>query len=150
MPGGDQTEKISFAEKVLLLMDKMKKTRSEKAADAEKPAREKPKKRKLNFTAANIIKALVLLLACFVLVSPLRSCVISGGDFIGADAAQKIAIDDSGIVLDKTGNVETEMIQIDDTYYYKVQFSGTVTDYRYIVNAETGEIIAHAFYHIDG
>lgn len=150
MPGGDQTEKISFAEKVLLLMDKMKKTRSEKAADAEKPAREKPKKRKLNFTAANIIKALVLLLACFVLVSPLRSCVISGGEFIGADAAQKIAIDDSGIVLDKTSNVETEMIQIDDTYYYKVQFSGTVTDYRYIVNAETGEIIAHAFYHIDG
>ena len=150
MPGGDQTEKISFAEKVLLLMDKKRKAHSEKAAAAEKPARKKRKKRKLNFTAAKIIKALVLLLACFVLVSPLRSCVISGGDFIGADAAQKIAIDDSGIVLDKTGSVETEMIQIDDTYYYKVQFSGTVTDYRYIVNAETGEIIAHAFYHIDG
>ena len=40
------------------------------------------------------------------------------------------------------------MIKLDGQMCYKVQFSGSVTDYRYIIDAETGDIIAQGFYRI--
>ena len=89
---------------------------------------------------------IIMLLLCVFMISPLRGCIISGGDFIGYNAAQEIAFGDAGISQDKANEVSAEMIKLDGQMYYKVQFSGSVTDYRYIIDAETGDILAQAFY----
>ena len=89
---------------------------------------------------------LIMLLLCVFMISPLRGCIISGGDFIGYAAAQEIALGDAGIAQDKANDVSAEMIKLDGQMYYKVQFSGSVTDYRYIIDAETGDILAQSFY----
>lgn len=89
---------------------------------------------------------IVMLLLCVFMISPLRGCIISGGDFIGYAAAQEIALGDAGIAQDKANDVSAEMIKLDGQMYYKVQFSGSVTDYRYIIDAETGDILAQSFY----
>ena len=89
---------------------------------------------------------IIMLLLCVFMISPLRGCIISGGDFIGYAAAQEIALGDAGIAQDKANDVSAEMIKLDGQMYYKVQFSGSVTDYRYIIDAETGDILAQSFY----
>ena len=91
---------------------------------------------------------IIMLLLCVFMISPLRGCIISGGDFIGYAAAQEIALGDAGIAQDKANDVSAEMIKLDGQMYYKVQFSGSVTDYRYIIDAETGDILAQGFYRI--
>lgn len=103
-----------------------------------------------SFTVGNLAKAAAFLLICFLMISPLRSCVLTDGDYIGALAAQEIAVGDAGMATEKARNLQTDMVKVDDEYCYKVQFTGTVTDYRYLIDAETGEIIASAFYHLDG
>ena len=89
---------------------------------------------------------IIMLLLCVFMISPLRGCIISGGDFIGYAAAQEIAFGDAGISQDKANEVSAEMIKLDGQMCYKVQFSGSVTDYRYIIDAETGDILAQSFY----
>ena len=74
---------------------------------------------------------------------------LADGDYIGMAKAQSIAVDDAGIPPDKAQNVRTDMIKIDGEVYYKVQFTGSVTDYRYIINAETGKILTQVFYRLD-
>ena len=91
---------------------------------------------------------IVMLLVCVFMISPLRGCRLSDGDFIGYASAQGIAFDDAGIAQDKANAVSAEMIKLDGQMCYKVQFSGSVTDYRYIIDAETGDIIAQGFYRI--
>lgn len=108
------------------------------------------KNRKANVSAGNIARAVIFLLLCILMISPLKSCVLTDGDYIGAGAAKQIALDDAGIMPDKASDVSADMVKIDDDYYYKVQFTGSVTDYRYIIDADSGEIIAQAFYHLDG
>ena len=49
----------------------------------------------------------------------------------------------------KTGD-EIPQIKIGDTVCYKVQFTGSVTDYRYIIDAKTGLIIGQNFYRTEG
>lgn len=110
----------------------------------------KKKKSKGAAIAGSIIKATLFLFVCFMLISPLKGCVLGGDGFIGAEKAQKIAIADSGVAGGKVSKLDTDMIQIDDDFCYKVQFTGSVTDYRYIIDAETGDIIAQVFYHTDG
>lgn len=109
-----------------------------------------PKQQASTFTFGNVAKAIVFLLICFIMISPLKSCVFTDGDYIGRAAAQKIALDDAGIISDTAKDMQTEMVKLDDGYYYKVQFTGSVTDYRYIIDADSGEILARAFYHIQG
>ena len=91
---------------------------------------------------------IIMLLVCVFMISPLRGCRLSDGDFIGYASAQGIAFDDAGIAQDKANAVSAEMIKLDGQMCYKVQFSGSVTDYRYIIDAETGDIIAQGFYRI--
>lgn len=110
----------------------------------------KTKKRKPAFSLGNILKTLLLLVICFVMISPLKGCLLTDSDYIGISNAQKIAIDDSGIPADKAGDIKADIVKIDGDVFYKVQFTGTVTDYRYIIDADTGDIVARAFYHIDG
>lgn len=92
---------------------------------------------------------LVMLLMCLFMISPLRGCILSDGDFIGYSAAQEIAFADAGIAQDKAKGVSSEMIKLDGSMCYKVQFSGSVTDYRYIIDASTGDVLAQSFYRIE-
>lgn len=91
-------------------------------------------------------QVLIMLLLCLLMISPLRGCIISNGGFIGYSAAQEIAFGDAGISQDKASDLSTEMIKLDGQMCYKVQFSGSVTDYRYIIDAESGDILAQFFY----
>ena len=89
---------------------------------------------------------LIMLLLCLFMISPLRGCILYDGDFIGYNAAQEIAFGDAGISQDKANNISMEMIKLDGQMCYKVQFSGSVTDYRYIIDADSGDILAQVFY----
>lgn len=93
---------------------------------------------------------LVMLLLCLVMVSPLHSCIISDSDYVGYAAARETALSDAGITVEKAQNLSTEMIKIGDEVCYKVQFTGSVTDYRYIIDAQTGLIIGQNFYRTEG
>lgn len=115
-----------------------------------KDRKRKRRRTKKTFTLANILKTILLLAICFFMISPLKSCLLSDSDYIGVSAAEKIALNDSGIPGDKAGDISADVIKIDGEIYYKIQFTGTVTDYRYIIDADSGEIVARAFYHIDG
>lgn len=92
---------------------------------------------------------LIMLLMCLFMISPLRGCILSDGDFIGYSTAQEIAFGDAGIAQDKAKGVSSEMIKLDGRMCYKVQFSGSVTDYRYIIDASTGDVLAQNFYRIE-
>ena len=97
----------------------------------------------------DILRAMIFFLLCFLMLSPVRGCILADGDYIGMAKAQSIAVDDAGIPPDKAHDVRTDMIKIDGEVYYKVQFTGSVTDYRYIINAETGKILTQVFYRLD-
>lgn len=93
---------------------------------------------------------IVMLLLCVVMISPLRSCIISDSDYVGYAAARETALSDAGITQEKAKDLSVEMIKIDDTVCYKVQFTGSVTDYRYIIDASSGLIIGQKFYRTEG
>ncbi len=97
----------------------------------------------------DVLRALVFLLFCFAMTSPLQGCIVGDGDYIGHVAAQQVAIEDAGIPAEKAQDMRSDMIKIDGEVYYKVQFTGSVTDYRYIIDAETGEILTQVFYRLD-
>ena len=84
------------------------------------------------------------------MISPLKGCSLSDRDGIGMSAARQIAVEDAGIPADLVSDMQSDYIKLEGRGCYKVQFTGTVTDYRYIIDAETGTIIARAFHHIDG
>ena len=87
-----------------------------------------------------------MIVMLLVMISPLRSCIISDSDYVGYAAARETALADAGITQEKAQDLSVEMIKIDDTVCYKVQFTGSVTDYRYIIDASSGLIIGQNFY----
>ncbi len=88
----------------------------------------------------------IMLLLCIIMISPLRSCIISDSDYVGYAAARETALSDAGISEEKAKDLSAEMIKIGDTVCYKVQFTGSVTDYKYIIDASSGLIIGQTFY----
>ena len=123
--------------------------RPEKAEAKQTKARVGKKRRKKRSTRKGRAAAIVMSIFCLLTVSPLRGCIISDGDYIGRGKAQEIALSDSGIVSEKASDMSVDMIKISDHVCYKVQFKGAVTDYRYIIDAETGNIVTQTFYHPD-
>lgn len=107
------------------------------------------KKRVRRSTRKGRAAAIVMSIFCLLTVSPLRGCIISDGDYIGRGKAQEIALSDSGIVSEKASGLSVDMIKISDHVCYQVQFKGAVTDYRYIIDAETGDIVTQTFYRPD-
>ena len=92
---------------------------------------------KLVTLAASVI---VMLAFCFIMISPLRGCVMQD-DYIGKTAAQKAAFSDAKVSADTAKNVETDLIKLDDGMCYKVDFTADKTDYSYIISADTGKIV---------
>lgn len=118
---------------------------SEKERRREKTRRARKMQRRSRMKSG-IPQMAAMLLLCFLMISPLRGCIISDDSYIGYAAAGEAALADAGIAADKANDMETEMIKIGDTVCYKVQFSGSVTNYRYIIDAQTGTIIGQSFY----
>ena len=120
-------------------------SKADKARAAQRRSRRVRRRSQLRAGAPQMI---IMLLLCVFMISPLRGCRLADGDFIGYAAAQEIAFGDAGIAQDKANAVSAEMIKLDGQMCYKVQFSGSVTDYRYIIDAESGDILAQGFYRI--
>ena len=138
---------------IFALTTKTKPRKKTAAAEEDVPSdvQVKPRKeRKGSSVFANILRSLLLLFVCFVMVSPLKSCMISDEGYIGYSSAKEIAIEDSGIRTDTVHDLKADMIVIDGTVYYNVQFKGSITEYRYIIDAVTGDIAAQKFYHLQG
>lgn len=154
MARGAHEKKLGILDRISFKAKSGKNYKATHSGDESPEAAVSPKKKKKKSKGAalagSIIKAILFLFVCFMLISPLKGCVLGGDGFIGAEKAQKIAIADSGVAGGKVSKLDTDMIQIDDDFCYKVQFTGSVTDYRYIIDAETGDIIAQVFYHTDG
>ena len=119
----------------------------ERQREARKHSRARHRKSRLRTGALQMV---VMLLLCVLMISPLRSCIISDDDYVGYAAAKQTALADAGMTQDKAKNLSAEMIKINDTVCYKVQFTGSVTDYRYIIDASSGNIIGQNFYRTEG
>lgn len=109
------------------------------------PKRRKRHRRRRKISGVKLvtlgISVLVMLAFCVVMVSPLRGCTVSDGDFIKKTAAQKTAFDNAGVSADSAENVTTDMIKLDEGMCYKINFSHGDADYSYIVSADSGKII---------
>lgn len=129
------------------------KTDSEKStkSPAKPQKKEKKKKRKLNAKERIVrgIGILAVLVFCVFMITPLKSCVLGDDGYVGEKAAENTAIADSGV---KSGDVETlvtDMIRLDGEPCYKIEFTSNVNGYKYIVNAESGEIVAQSFFSVN-
>lgn len=109
------------------------------------PKRKKRHRRRRRISGVKLvtlwISVLVMLAFCVVMVSPLRGCTVSDGDFIKKTVAQKTAFDNAGISADNAESVTTEMIKLDEGMCYKINFSHGDAEYSYIVSADSGKII---------
>lgn len=109
------------------------------------PKRRKRHRRRRKISGVKLvtlgISVLVMLAFCVVMVSPLRGCTVSDGDFIKKTAAQKTAFDNAGVSADSAENVTIDMIKLDEGMCYKINFSHGDADYSYIVSADSGKII---------
>ena len=115
--------------------------------------KKKPKKVKKKLTRNEAIirgaEIFAVLLFCFLMITPLRGCVMGNNGYISEKAAEKTAIADSGV---KSGDVESmfiDMIKLEGDTCYKIEFTSGVNGYKYIVNAETGDIVAQGFYTVN-
>lgn len=123
-------------------MPKGQKTKKEKKS-ASGAASGRRKKRAVSLKLG-IPAVMILLLFCFFMISPLRGCVLSDEGYIGNDSALELAIADSGILADRATDKSCVMVMIDGKPCYKIAFSGSVSEYRYILDAQTGEVIRAA------
>lgn len=106
-----------------------------------RPAHEKKKRREFDWRSG-APKIIILLLLCVLMLSPLKSCMLLGGDYIGRDEAKKIVMLDARIDSDKLEEVSTEVIKLDEQPCYRIEFSFEGKDYSYIVAADNGRIVA--------
>ena len=117
----------------------------------EKKEQRKSKRKKLtpNENLIRIAKLVGMLLFCFLMITPLRSCVFSDNDYISDKQAQQTVIEDSGVKSDAVDSIVSDMIKLDGETCYKIEFTSDVNGYRYLVNAETGEILAQGFFSVE-
>lgn len=154
--GAEETEALAQTEEVQPKKRKLKipplnRETLEKLIEKIKEPRKKTKrkKRKINFSLRKAIKIALILLFCFMMISPVRNCVFSGRDYVSTTVAEDMSFADSGITADKAENLTCDMIKLDQQVCYKIEFTSGINGYKYIVNANTGEIIAQAFYQIE-
>lgn len=111
-----------------------------------KKAKMKQKKLSINESLIKLAKFFAMLLFCFLMITPLRSCVFKNAGYVGERQAEKIAIADSGVKSGELDSIQSDMIKLDGETCYKIEFTSDVHGYRYLVNAETGEIVAQGFF----
>lgn len=88
------------------------------------------------------VKILILLVFCIVMLSPLKSCVISDKEYIGREKAQELVLQDARVQEKKAEGLTTDMIELDGRSCYKIEFNKDEKEYKYIITADDGSIIA--------
>lgn len=121
------------------LIEKIKEPRNKK----------KRKKRKVSISLRKAIEIVLILLLCFMMMSPVAYCVFSGKNYVSRAVAEEMSFADSGVSSDKAEGLRCDMIKLEDRVCYKIEFTSGINGYKYIVNADTGEIIAQAFYQLE-
>lgn len=114
-----------------------------------KKTKKKKKKLSPNEKLVRVIGILAMLVFCVLMITPLRSCVFDDDGYVGEKAAEEVAIADSGVKSGDVDTLVTDMIKLDGETCYKIEFTSDVNGYRYIVNAETGDIVAQGFYTVN-
>lgn len=89
-----------------------------------------------------LLRLLIVVLFLLVMLSPLRGCMLADDGLIGARSAIHSACADAGLADSDIKNVGTEITVIGDTVCYLIDFSASGTQYRYVVDATTGKVIA--------
>ena len=110
--------------------------------------KKKPKRKKLSRNEA-VTRGLVIaavLLFCFIMITPLRGCVMGDDGLVSKKEAEEAAVADSGVKSEDVENMVVDMIKLDGDVCYKLEFTSGVNGYKYIVNAETGDVVAQGFY----
>ncbi len=114
--------------------------------------KKKPKKEKKKLSRSEAITRglwiLAVLAFCFFAITPLRGCVMGDKGYVEEKTAEKTAIADSGVKNSDVQNLVCDMIKLDGDICYKIEFTSNTNGYKYIVNAETGDIVAQGFYKI--
>ena len=142
----EQQEKRGFkkpdGEKLKAFLKKLLSPRRKK----KKVKREKPT---INGALSTLLKLIIAALFCVFMITPLKSCVFSDEDFVPTAKVEQIAFEDSGVKGKEAGNKTIDLIKIDEQPCYKFEFTYSTNGYKYIINAETGDIVAQSIYRID-
>lgn len=142
-------QKSAPKKKLRLTLPKLDRETIEKQLEKLLKPRKKRKKRKIRISLRKAIEIVLILFACFMMISPLSYNVFSDEDFVSRDVAKEVSLADSGVAANKAAELKCDMIKLDDLVCYKVEFTSGINGYKYIVNADSGEIIAQAFYQIE-
>ena len=105
-------------------------------AHGEKPKRSPRQKAML------LLRIGLVLIFCFLMITPLRSCSLAHRGYIGESAAQTIAFGNAGIVSADAGDVSADLVRVDGRYCYKIDFGTESHTFSYIIDAASGSIIA--------
>ena len=74
----------------------------------------------------------------------------SGSSYIGRTAALEAALEDAGLRKNEVRDIEIERKTKDGIVVYEVEFESAGTEYEYLINARTGEIVSrHSEQHDD-
>lgn len=146
-----EPEEISSApkKKLKLRLPKLDRETIEKKLNKLLKPRKKRKKRRVRMSLRKAIEIVLILFAFYMMISPLSYDVFTDDDYVSRDAAKEVCFADSGVAENKAEALDCDMIKLDDLVCYKVEFTSGINGYKYIVNADTGEIIAQAFYQIE-
>ena len=88
------------------------------------------------------LRAIIVLAFCVLLISPLRSCVFTDLEYIGDYAAQRAAIAAAAVPEESVGSLRSDMILLDGRYCYRVDFTDGTQSFSYIIDAESGAVVA--------
>ena len=91
---------------------------------------------RLNRMKKIIIAALLVCALC------LSACSPFGGKKIGKNAALEIALQDAGVERLKAFDIEVEYERDRYSKWYDVEFDSGNLEYKYRIQAETGEILS--------
>ena len=88
-------------------------------------------------------KVLIIIIAVVLVAAAIAGfCVWSfNSKYISSDEALNIAVTDAGFTLAEVGDTDIDFEKNIGSATYEVDFEVGFTEYKYILNAETGEII---------
>lgn len=88
----------------------------------------------------NKMKRTIALLLVFVLIC---ACLTGCGRRISRNAALSIALNDAGFTQAQVFDIDVEFENEYGNKYYEVNFNNGGLEYKYIINALTGEILSN-------
>ena len=72
----------------------------------------------------------------------MSGCVLGGTKKIGKTEALEIALTDAGLTKDQVVDIDIELERSAGSAWYEIDFEGGRTEYEYIIDAHSGEILS--------